>query len=61
MFSYIRYVKKIVVSFIVGLRLPPDQRQITSALPAHLVDVLPVGDNAQTVNESSGMCLKRKI
>ncbi|PWA63511.1 mediator subunit 8 [Artemisia annua] len=41
-----------------GLRLPPDQRQITSALPAHLVDVLPVGDNAQTVNESSGMYMK---
>ncbi|XP_021996995.1 mediator of RNA polymerase II transcription subunit 8 isoform X1 [Helianthus annuus] len=37
-----------------GLRIPMDQRQITSALPAHLADVLPVGDNTQTVSESSG-------
>ncbi|GJT00796.1 mediator of RNA polymerase II transcription subunit 8 isoform X1 [Tanacetum coccineum] len=43
-----------------GLRLPPDQRQITSALPAHLVDVLPVGDNAQTVSESSGWSVSIK-
>ncbi|KVH92894.1 hypothetical protein Ccrd_005054 [Cynara cardunculus var. scolymus] len=41
-----------------GLRIPMDQRQITSALPAHLVDVLPVGDSVQTISESSGMYLK---
>ena len=27
-----------------GTRLPPDQRQITTALPPHLVDVLFVND-----------------
>ncbi|KAJ9537562.1 hypothetical protein OSB04_030295 [Centaurea solstitialis] len=41
-----------------GLRIPIDQRQITSALPAHLVDVLPVGDSVQTISEPSGMYLK---
>ncbi|KAI7750466.1 hypothetical protein M8C21_028937, partial [Ambrosia artemisiifolia] len=37
-----------------GLRLPMEQRQMTAALPAHLVDVLPVGENTQTISESSG-------
>ncbi|KAK9060556.1 hypothetical protein SSX86_021260 [Deinandra increscens subsp. villosa] len=41
-----------------GLRIPMDQRQITSVLPAHLADVLPVGDNMQTISESSGMYMK---
>ncbi|KAF8117568.1 hypothetical protein N665_0009s0088 [Sinapis alba] len=35
-----------------GTRLPPDQRQITTALPPHLVDVLFVKD---AVFDSSGM------
>ena len=38
-----------------GLRVPGDQRQITSALPMHLVDVLPVGDSPQTFADASGM------
>lgn len=37
-----------------GLRLPGDQRQITPALPVHLVDVLTTGDGAQAFSESSG-------
>ncbi|KAH7521986.1 hypothetical protein FEM48_Zijuj07G0090000 [Ziziphus jujuba var. spinosa] len=41
-----------------GLRLPGDQRQITPALPVHLVDVLTTGDGAQAFSESSGMYLK---
>ncbi|GJT49391.1 Toll/interleukin-1 receptor domain-containing protein [Tanacetum coccineum] len=48
----------ILLGFKRGLRLPPDQIQITSALPAHLVDVPPVGDSAQTVSEISGMYMK---
>ncbi|KAL3528491.1 hypothetical protein ACH5RR_007813 [Cinchona calisaya] len=39
-----------------GLRIPGDQRQITSSLPVHLVDVL--GDSAQTFTDSSGMYMK---
>ncbi|GKC67683.1 hypothetical protein Tco_1100281, partial [Tanacetum coccineum] len=31
------------------LTFTPDQRQLTPALLAHLVDVVPVGDNVQTV------------
>ncbi|KAL8242773.1 hypothetical protein R6Q59_013075 [Mikania micrantha] len=41
-----------------GLRIPMEQRQITSTLPAHLADVLPVGDSMQTISESSGMYMK---
>ncbi|CAK9146105.1 unnamed protein product [Ilex paraguariensis] len=41
-----------------GLRIPGDQRQNGSALPLHLVDVLPVGDSAQTFADTSGMYLK---
>ncbi|BBG92576.1 hypothetical protein Prudu_000350 [Prunus dulcis] len=37
-----------------GLRLPVDQRQNTTALPMHLVDVLTVGDGAQPYAETSG-------
>ncbi|GJU78478.1 RELA/SPOT-like protein [Tanacetum coccineum] len=48
----------ILLGFKRGLRLPPDQIQITSALPAQLVDVPPVGDSAQTVLEISGMYMK---
>ncbi|KAL8228417.1 hypothetical protein R6Q57_016001 [Mikania cordata] len=32
--------------------------KITSTLPAHLADVLPVGDSMQTISESSGMYMK---
>ena len=35
-----------------GLRLPGDQRQITPALPIHLVDVLATGDGMQTFSEA---------
>lgn len=38
-----------------GLRISGDQRQITSALPMHLVDVLNVGDGVQTFVDPSGM------
>ena len=41
-----------------GLRIPGDQRQIGSALPLHLVDVLPVGDGAQTFADTSGKVYK---
>ncbi|KAA8540166.1 hypothetical protein F0562_024271 [Nyssa sinensis] len=41
-----------------GLRIPADQRQITSALPMHLVDVLTVGDGTQTFADASGMYQK---
>lgn len=41
-----------------GLRIPAEQRQITSSLPMHLVDVLNVGDNSQTFADGSGIhCL----
>ncbi|CDO97739.1 unnamed protein product [Coffea canephora] len=39
-----------------GLRIPVEQRQITSSLPVHLVDIL--GDGAQTFTDSSGMYMK---
>lgn len=41
-----------------GLRIPVDQRQIGSALPMHLVDVLTVSEGAQTFADASGMYLK---
>ncbi|KAH7865948.1 hypothetical protein Vadar_013448 [Vaccinium darrowii] len=41
-----------------GLRITGDQRQITSALPLHLVDVLTVGDGAHTFPDASGMYMK---
>ncbi|GAB4849942.1 hypothetical protein Ancab_029242 [Ancistrocladus abbreviatus] len=37
-----------------GLRLPVDQRQITSALPMHLADVFAVGDGVQPSIDASG-------
>lgn len=37
-----------------GLRVPGDQRHITSALPGHLVDVLTVSDGPQSFADSSG-------
>lgn len=43
-----------------GLRIPMDQRQITSSLPSHLVDVLPVNDGIQTISESSGILISLK-
>nr|XP_017227451.1 PREDICTED: mediator of RNA polymerase II transcription subunit 8 isoform X2 [Daucus carota subsp. sativus] len=41
-----------------GLRIPGEQRQITSALPMHLVDVLNVGESSQTFSDGSGMYTK---
>ncbi|XP_076888281.1 mediator of RNA polymerase II transcription subunit 8-like [Bidens hawaiensis] len=41
-----------------GLRIPMEQRQMTSALPAHLADVLPIADNTQTISDSSGIYMK---
>ncbi|KAK3035550.1 hypothetical protein RJ639_034755 [Escallonia herrerae] len=41
-----------------GLRVPLDQRQTTSALPIHLVDVLTVADSGQTFPDASGMYTK---
>lgn len=40
--------------FFTGLRIPLDQRKITSTLPMHLVDVLTVGDGVQTFSDASG-------
>lgn len=37
-----------------GLRVPGDQRHITSALPGHLVDVLTITDGPQSFPDSSG-------
>lgn len=37
-----------------GLRIPGDQRQITSALPMHLSDLLTVGDGGHSFPDSSG-------
>lgn len=37
-----------------GLRIPHDQRKITSTLPMHLVDVLSVNDGVQTFSDVSG-------
>lgn len=37
-----------------GLRVPGDQRHLTSALPGHLVDVLTVADGPQSFTDSSG-------
>ncbi|CAL9151840.1 unnamed protein product [Musa hybrid cultivar] len=41
------------VNFGEGLRIPVDQRQLPASLPSHLVDVLTVGDGAQTFGDSS--------
>ncbi|KAL8466540.1 hypothetical protein ACS0TY_035564 [Phlomoides rotata] len=41
-----------------GLRIPVDQRQVPSSLPAHLVDVLTTNDNTQTFSDSSGLYQK---
>ncbi|GER28328.1 mediator subunit 8 [Striga asiatica] len=41
-----------------GLRIPADQRQVTSSLPMHLVDVLVVNDSSQTFSDTSGMYQK---
>ena len=38
----------------VGLRIPGDQRQMTPALPLHLVDVITVGDGVQSFADASG-------
>lgn len=38
----------------VGLRIPGDQRQITPALPLHLVNVLTVGEGVQSFADASG-------
>ncbi|KAK4479228.1 hypothetical protein RD792_014739 [Penstemon davidsonii] len=41
-----------------GLRMPGDQRQVTSSLPVHLADVLSVNDGTQSFSDSSGMYQK---
>ncbi|KAL2462426.1 Mediator of RNA polymerase II transcription subunit 8 [Forsythia ovata] len=41
-----------------GLRIPGDQRQTTSTLPVHLVDILPANDGPQNYSDTSGMYLK---
>ncbi|CAN4089263.1 unnamed protein product [Withania somnifera] len=41
-----------------GLRVPTDQKHITSALPGHLLDVLTVADGPQSFTDSSGTYLK---
>ncbi|KAL6568676.1 hypothetical protein OROHE_004360 [Orobanche hederae] len=41
-----------------GLKIPADQRQTTSSLPMHLVDVLIANDASQTFSDSSGMYQK---
>lgn len=42
-----------------GLRLPADQKQLTTALPLHLVDVLTAeGGQTQTFTDVSGMYMK---
>ncbi|XP_073268101.1 mediator of RNA polymerase II transcription subunit 8 isoform X3 [Populus alba] len=41
-----------------GLRVTGDQRQMTSALPVHLVDVLAVSDGMHSFSDSSGMYMK---
>ena len=38
----------------VGLRIPGDQRQITPALPLHLVDMITVGDGVWSFADASG-------
>ncbi|KAK6915191.1 hypothetical protein RJ641_020308, partial [Dillenia turbinata] len=46
------------VNFGEGLRLSADQRQILTALPLHLVDVLPAGDGGHAFGDPSGMYAK---
>ncbi|XP_075664500.1 uncharacterized protein LOC142634107 [Castanea sativa] len=41
-----------------GSRIPGDQRQITLALPLHLVDVITVGDGVQIFADASCMYSK---
>ncbi|KAJ6311209.1 hypothetical protein OIU77_013061 [Salix suchowensis] len=41
-----------------GLRVTGDQRQMTSALPVHLVDVLALSDGMHSFSDSSGMYMK---
>ncbi|XP_077238498.1 mediator subunit 8 [Tasmannia lanceolata] len=43
------------VNFGDGLRIPGDQRNLPSALPAHLVDVLTFGDGGQNFSDTSGV------
>ncbi|GAV66842.1 hypothetical protein CFOL_v3_10352, partial [Cephalotus follicularis] len=46
------------VNYGEGLRMPGDQRQMTSAIPLHLVDVLTVGDGGHNFADGSGMYMK---
>ncbi|KAL6496868.1 hypothetical protein OROGR_028797 [Orobanche gracilis] len=41
-----------------GLKIPADQRQTTSSLPMHLVDLLIANDASQAFSDSSGMYQK---
>ncbi|KAG8380269.1 hypothetical protein BUALT_Bualt07G0175800 [Buddleja alternifolia] len=47
-----------VIADCYRLRIPGDQRQVTSSLPMHLADVLTVNDSTQTFSDSSGMYQK---
>ncbi|KAJ0075285.1 hypothetical protein Patl1_34951 [Pistacia atlantica] len=41
-----------------GLRMLGDQRQMTPALPVHLVDLLSTGDGVHNISDTSGMYMK---
>ena len=42
------------IVYFSGLRIPHDQRKITSTLPMHLADVLNVGDGVQPFSDAPG-------
>ncbi|XP_010521413.1 PREDICTED: mediator of RNA polymerase II transcription subunit 8 [Tarenaya hassleriana] len=48
------------VNYGEGTRLPGDQRQITTALPPHLADVLTVNDGGGNFTDSSGRSMPMK-
>ncbi|OMO91441.1 hypothetical protein COLO4_18371 [Corchorus olitorius] len=47
------------VNFSEGLRLPVDQKQITSSLPLHLAHIMPAADGVQSFANPSGMYMKK--
>ncbi|OMO55968.1 hypothetical protein CCACVL1_26842, partial [Corchorus capsularis] len=46
------------VNFSEGLRLPVDQKQITSSRPLHLAHIMPAADGVQSFANPSGMYMK---
>lgn len=44
-----------------GTRLPPDQRQLTTALPPHLADVLIINDAGSDFIDQSGRSKPLKL